>query len=59
MKLALIYTHVIMFSSQMQQFVHVSVSLETAPAQKIVSVIMSGKETLATLVIETTSYLTK
>ena len=44
--------------AQMQQLVQVGVSMETAPALRIVSVIMAGKETLATLVIETAIYLT-
>ena len=42
----------------MQQFVQVDVSMEGAPALKIVSVMTAGKETHATSVIETTCYLT-
>ena len=42
-----------MYLSQMQQFVQVGISKETAPAQKIVCVITTGKDTLATPVTET------
>ena len=40
----------------MQQFVQVDVSMEGAPAQKVVCVITAGKETIAIQVNEVTSY---